>query len=124
MGVAFDVWVVEERCGCGVDRSCEVEEGHRSSEPNSTDGDREWRGGEGDVFSEGRTDSDSSEAGEVPLGLQQVGRKQLSVLAVANEGIRNVDLHSQTFLDVTNEERMADQQIENSHVEGVGEGYT
>jgi hypothetical protein len=40
-GVAYDVWVVEERCSCGEERSYEVEEGHRSVElthGNSGDG--------------------------------------------------------------------------------------
>jgi hypothetical protein len=122
MGELFDVWVVEERCGCGEDRSFEVEVGHRNGvQSNSNSGDGGWRGDDGDMFSEDITDSDSSESGEVALGIQEEGNIQLSATPVDNEGIRNVEVQSQTLLQEAVGERGADQQVESRHVEREGE---
>jgi hypothetical protein len=122
LGELFDMWVVEERCGCGEDRSLEADVGHRDDvNPNSNSGDGDWKGDDGDVFSEDRSDSDSLESGEVALGMQEEGNIQLSAVAVDNEGIRNVELQSQNFLKDDVGERGADQLVGSSHVEREGE---
>jgi hypothetical protein len=114
--------VVEERCGCVVDRCFEVDEGDRTGDkPGSDSGGCGWRGGEDDVFSDGRTDSDFSEHGEAMLDIQEEGSKQLSARIVVNEGIRNEVLQSQTFLTVAVVEKIIDQCVETSHVEEEGE---
>jgi hypothetical protein len=121
-GELFDVWVVEERCGCGDDRRIEVGEGDRSIEiSNSNSGEGVWRGDDGDVFSDGRTESDNSEAYEVSLGLQDEGGKKTAEAGVI-EGIRNVDIPSQPFLDMMVKESVAGEQVGGGHVEEVGEG--
>ncbi|KAK2413385.1 zinc finger CCCH domain-containing protein [Trifolium repens] len=109
-GTRFDVWVVEERCGCGEEQQFE---GDRSNKTNSSSGDCAWRGGDGDVFSEGRTDSERSESEEV-----------LSAVAGDNRGIRNVDMHGQPSSVMKIKERETGHPIEKGHVEGEGEGYT
>ncbi|WJX22885.1 hypothetical protein P8452_12150 [Trifolium repens] len=72
-GERFDVWVVEERCSCGEERSLATEDSHRSYEKvNSNSGELGWKGGDGDLFSDGKSDSDVSESYTVPLGLHEV----------------------------------------------------
>jgi hypothetical protein len=90
----FDVWVVEERCACGDDRSVETEEGYRSLQKiNSESGEHGWKGDDRDLFSDGRSDSDTSEAGKEVLGLQLGGSMQSA--AGPNMGVRQIDLESQ-----------------------------
>jgi hypothetical protein len=90
----FDVWVVEERCACGDDRSVETEEGYRSLQKiNSESGEHGWKGDDRDLFSDGRSDSDTSEAGKEVLGLQLGGSMQS--VAEPSMGVRQIDLESQ-----------------------------
>ncbi|GAU28381.1 hypothetical protein TSUD_257090 [Trifolium subterraneum] len=117
-GVLFDVWVVEERCSCGDDRRFEEEVGDQTGDKlNSSSGDGVWRRDDGDLFSDGRTNSDSSETCEAVLGLQEVGRQQISVVADVNGGIRDVDILGQTFLEKTVGESLQEESGEVQHME-------
>jgi hypothetical protein len=61
----YDVWVVEERCCCGEERSGVDEEGHRTGEEIQINPvDQGWKGEERDQFSEDGSESDRSEEGK------------------------------------------------------------
>ncbi|MCI19629.1 hypothetical protein A2U01_0040788, partial [Trifolium medium] len=61
LSVLYDVWVVEERCSCLEGERCEEVEGGSSSGRVSSNSDAVgWQGDDGDLFSDGRSDSDKS----------------------------------------------------------------
>ncbi|GAU48923.1 hypothetical protein TSUD_301780 [Trifolium subterraneum] len=67
LGVAYDVWVVEERCSC-YEREAEEEEGFRGSvRSNSNSGKQGWKREDDELFSDGNSDSDKSEPTQVLL---------------------------------------------------------
>jgi hypothetical protein len=77
MGSLFDVWVVEERCGCRQEDSCgeEVSQGNSGGSSRNS-GAEVWQGQNGDFFSDGTTDSDNSDAYQKKVDLQpKVGSK-------------------------------------------------
>ncbi|WJX95045.1 hypothetical protein P8452_76407 [Trifolium repens] len=98
-GVAYDVWVVAERCRCVEER---------------------WYAKEED----GRTDSVRSETNEVKLSLKDAGRQQPSIGAGVNEGIRNFDFNGQNFLTKTVRVSMPGELVEIRHVEGDRDSAT
>jgi hypothetical protein len=98
-GEAFDVWVVEERCNCGEERMYAEVEGYRKMErSNSNSGDNHgWKGEDGDLFSDGRSESDGSEPYNSLLGLQQVEKLVSVKRPGAKKGTGNIDLGSQNL---------------------------
>ncbi|GAU20844.1 hypothetical protein TSUD_120360 [Trifolium subterraneum] len=73
----------------------QVEEGYRSSDrSNSNSDERAWKGDDGDIFSDGRTDSDRSESYQVLL-VQQGESSQKEIVAIEEkEDVRSADLGS------------------------------
>jgi hypothetical protein len=72
-GVKFDVWVVEERCECLLADAGE-EEGvwpNSGRASGSSDNGRWQQHDDGDLFSDGKTDSDKSESYKVILDLEK-----------------------------------------------------
>ncbi|GAU32470.1 hypothetical protein TSUD_64200 [Trifolium subterraneum] len=122
VGERFDVWVVEERCSCRS-READEEEGCRGSvRSNSNLGERGWQKDDGDLFSDGRTDSDRSESAQLLLDLQR--KESDGSLEVTGEKVGGsaVDLLGQPFLKVTITEKEADFPTSKIHVEKVRGG--
>jgi hypothetical protein len=86
MGSTFDVWVVEERCGCGDEgRVEEVGSDENSGRSSMNSGAEVWQGEKGEVFSDGTTDSDKSEY-QVEVDLQQKGGSKVGTVAGPSAG--------------------------------------
>ncbi|MCI11321.1 hypothetical protein A2U01_0032421, partial [Trifolium medium] len=68
LGTVYDVWVVEERCGCMEEGQWEVDEGYRS--PRSVSDNKRWEGDDGELFEDGCSDSDKSQSYKVLLALE------------------------------------------------------
>jgi hypothetical protein len=119
-GEFFDVWVVEERCSCGEENNYTVDEGHRSS--NSNSGEQGWKGDDEDVFSDGRSDSDGSESDKALLGLQEVDKRNQTVIVAGDKGgVENIDSQSQNYIPRNVGEIMSDAPVEEEHVAEEGE---
>ncbi|MCI60557.1 hypothetical protein A2U01_0081813, partial [Trifolium medium] len=86
-------WVVEERCSCQAEKEFEEEDGYRGSDrSNSDSGERGWKGDDGDLLSDGRTESDKSESDLLLLGLQREDRDGSSAVAGTKVGSSDDDL--------------------------------
>ncbi|WJX76281.1 hypothetical protein P8452_59720 [Trifolium repens] len=124
-GELFDVWVVEERCRCGEERWVAAGEEDRSGgKPMHNSGEGAWREADGDLFSDGKTESESSETYQALLGLEQKGGKQVTEVVGTKEGIGNVDLPSQNFSELMVGEKKSGGLMTANHVEGEREGDT
>ncbi|WJX81141.1 hypothetical protein P8452_64061 [Trifolium repens] len=87
MGSTFDVWVVEERCGCGDEgRVEEVGSNENSGRSSMNSGAEVWQGEKGEVFSDSTTDSDKSEY-QVEVDLQQKGGSKVGTVAGPSAGV-------------------------------------
>ncbi|KAK2429449.1 hypothetical protein QL285_027887 [Trifolium repens] len=121
-GETFDVWVVEEHCGCGEERSYVEEDSHRNLERSNSNsgGEHGWRGDDRDLFDDGRSDSDGSDSCKSLLGLQEGGKKQTEVMAGDKGGTSNIDPQSQNFMKGNVGEILSDVPIADGYVEVVG----
>jgi hypothetical protein len=121
-GETFDVWVVEERCGCGEERSYVEEDSHRNLERSNSNsgGEHGWRSDDRDLFDDGRSDSDGSDSCKSLLGLQEGGKKQTEVMAGDKGGTSNIDPQSQNFMKGNVGEILSDVPIADGYVEVVG----
>jgi hypothetical protein len=122
LGVVYDVWVVEERCGCGDERNCDAEEATQSLEGGqSNSGVQGWKGEDPERFSDGQSDSDCSGQLENMLGKQvETITVQLAVTGT-KERLGNIDPKSQNLLEVMVGESLSGNPMEDLHVVEEGE---
>jgi hypothetical protein len=131
-GVLYDVWVVEERCSFGEERSLEREDGFQnertsnscSDENGGISGELGWKGDDGDLFSDGRSDSEGSASYNVLLGLQEEVRQQPASVIDVIEGIRNIDSQSQSDGVMMVGESVSGEPTLEEHVEEGGECFS
>ncbi|MCH82424.1 hypothetical protein A2U01_0003230 [Trifolium medium] len=120
MGVSYDVWVVEERCSCQEEEVFEEDEGFRCSDrSNSNVGERGWKGDDGDLFSDGRTDSDKSESYQLLLGVEGKVKDGVSAVAGLKEGSKVDNLQGQLCLEMMVGEKESEKYSPKGHVEGL-----
>jgi hypothetical protein len=129
-GSFFDVWVVEERCGCREEERYE-EEGSlgNSGGASKNSGEEVWQGQKGDLFSDGTSDSDQSEPYKKQVvdlhlksGSQGVATAVDSADADFQEGSRNDTVPCQSLLGEPIGEKGSERSAVMGQVGDIGDG--
>ncbi|WJX21836.1 hypothetical protein P8452_11212 [Trifolium repens] len=131
MGQTFDVWVVEERCCCGEEERVVEEEvfEDNSGKASLNSGAEVWQGQKGELFSDGTTDSENSEAESFQsvVDLHGKGGTKKVVLAgskaveVLQEEVGKVAFPCQASCEASIGEREGGGLVMVGQVEGLGE---
>ncbi|WJX32591.1 hypothetical protein P8452_20896 [Trifolium repens] len=128
LGSKFDVWVVEERCNCSSEVKEEATIGSGRTLSNSDE--EVWHGDDGDLFFDGKTDSDRSDSYQQLLDLEKNGRKksievtELAAVIATTKGERVTVCHTQPLVEVIVREGMSDSQSLGGQVEAQKDDCT
>ncbi|WJX52428.1 hypothetical protein P8452_38544 [Trifolium repens] len=131
LGQSFDVWVVEERCCCEEEGRVVEEEVFEdcSGRSSMNSGAEVWQGQKGELFSDGTTDSDKSEAESYQTLVdlhEKRGTKKVLVgvppaVAVLQEEVGKETFPCQASCGVSIGEREEGGLVMVGQVEGLGE---
>jgi hypothetical protein len=128
LGSKFDVWVVEERCNCSSEVKEEATIGSGRTLSNSDE--EVWHEDDGDLFFDGKTDSDRSDSYQQLLDLEKNGRKksfevtELAAVIATTKGEGVTVCHTQPLVEVIVREGMSDSQSLGGQVEAQKDDCT